>query len=75
MEVIGGVLYPLRYDTEEGKDNLLGIILPDPKYKAKFARSFRRPTRPGVYDKKFKGYKVTAEIRKAEAVCKAKIDD
>ena len=30
VEVIGGVLYPLRYDTEEDKDNLLGIILPDP---------------------------------------------
>ena len=27
VEVIGGVLYPLRYDTEEGKDNLIEIIL------------------------------------------------
>ena len=42
---------------------------------AKFGRSFRRPTRPRVYDKKLKGDKVTVEIRKAEAVLKAKIDD
>ena len=42
---------------------------------AKFGRSFRRPTRPGVYDKKLKGDKVTVEIRKAEAVWKAEIDD
>ena len=34
---------------------------------AKFGRSFRRPIQPGVYDKKLKGDKVTAEIRKAEA--------
>ena len=75
VEVIGGVLYPLRYDTEGGKDNLLGIILPDPKYVAKFGRSFKRPTHPGVYDKKLKRDEVTVEIRKAEAVWKAKIDD
>ena len=75
VEVIGGVLYPLRYDTEEGKDNIIGIILPDPKYVEKFGRSFRRPTRLRVYDKKLKGDKVTVEIRKAEAVSKAKIDD
>ena len=69
------MLCPLHYDTEEGKDNLLGIILPDPKYVAKFGHSFRRPTRPGVYNKKLKGDKVIVEIRKAEAVWKAKIDD
>ena len=68
VEVIDGVLYPLRYDTEEGKGNLLGIILPDPKYKAKFGHSFRVPTRPGVSDKKLKGDKVTVEIRVAKSV-------
>ena len=57
VEVIVGVLYPLRYVAEEGKNNILGIIVPDPKYVANFGRSFRRPTRQGVYGKKLKGDK------------------
>ena len=75
VEVIDGVLYPLRFGTEKGKENLIEIILSDLQYVAKFGRSFRRPRRPGVYDKNLKGDKVTVEIRKAEAVWKAKIDD
>ena len=30
VEAMRGLLYPLRYDTEEGKNNHLGIILPNP---------------------------------------------
>ena len=47
----------------------------DPEYVEKFGRSFRRPTRPGVYGDKLKGEKVTIDVRKTEAVLKAKIQD
>ena len=75
VEAIGGDLYTLRYDVEKGKDNLIGIIIEDPEYVDKFGHSFRRPTRPEVYATKLKGETVTIDIRKAEAVWKAKIQD
>lgn len=75
VETIGAVLYTIRYDVEKGKDNLIAIIIEDPEYVKKFGRSFRRPTRPAVYDDKLKGEKVTIDVRKAEAVHKAKIQD
>ena len=75
VATIGGVVYSLRYDIEKGEDNLIGIIIEDPEYVKKFGRSFRRPTRPAVYDHKLKGEKVTIDVRKAEAVHKAKIQD
>ena len=75
MEAIGGVLYTLCYDVEKGKDNLIGVIIKDPEYVDKFGHSFRKPARPGLYDTKLKGEKVTVDIRKAEAVWKVKIYD
>ena len=41
----------------------------------KFSRSFKRPSRPGVYDNTLSGEKVTIAIWKAEAVRKIKIQD
>ena len=75
VEVIGGFLFALRYDIEKGKENLTGIIVEDPEYVKKFGRSFRRPTRPGIYDDTLAGGKVTIAVQKAEAVHKAKFQD
>ena len=75
VETVGGVLVTLRYNVEKGKGNLIGIIIEDLEYIAKFGRPFRRPTRPGVYDDTLVGNKVTIAVRKAEAIHKAKIQD
>ena len=73
VEAVGGVLFTLRCNVEKGKDYLIGLIVEDSEYGKKFDRSFRRPTRPGVYGDKLAGGKVTIAVRKAEAVHKAKI--
>ena len=75
FEAVGGVLYGLRYDIEEGEDNLIGIIIPDPDYVQKFFKTFKRPTRPKVYDPTLAGDRFTIAVQKAEAVHKAKIQD
>ena len=28
VEDLGGILFTIRYDSEKGKDNLIGIIIP-----------------------------------------------
>ena len=49
-ETIGGILFSIRYDAENAKDNLIGLVLPDADYLLRFGQAFVRPTRPTIYD-------------------------
>ena len=75
VETINGVIYTLRYDTDNGKGNLVGLIIPDPNYAKKSCRTFRRPTRPRVYDNELDVDKLTISTQRAEAKHKANIED
>ena len=50
VEELGGILFTIRYDSEKGEDNLIGIVIPTEEYVTQYNRAFERPTRPAVYD-------------------------
>ena len=75
VEELGGILFTIRYDSEKGEDNLIGIVIPQHEYTIRYNRAFQRPTRPAVYDDAIVDGPVTNKVRKAEAKWKAKIHD
>ena len=75
VEELGGILFTIRYDSEKGEDNLIGIVIPQAEYTIRYNRAFQRPARPAVYDDRIVDGPVTNEVRKAEAKWRAKIHD
>ena len=75
VEELGGILFTIRYDSERGQDNLIGIVIPQSEYTTRYNRVFQRPTRPAVYDDTISDGPVTNSVRKAEAKWRAKIHD
>ena len=73
------LLYPLLleipYDEEQGKHNLVGLILPAAEYKKEFGRVFVRPTKPGAYDDTIAADANNRVRAEAEAKHKAKQAD
>jgi hypothetical protein len=49
-EVLTPILLQIPYDEAEAQDNLIGIILGDVKYTAKYGQAFSPPQRVGAYD-------------------------
>ena len=49
-EVLTPILLQIPYDEAEAQDNLIGIILGDVKYTAKYGQAFSPPKRVGAYD-------------------------
>ena len=75
-EAIGGILFGIRYDAEKAKHNLIGLVISDEEYTGRYTDSFVRPERPKAYDDEIDVTStITAEIRRAEAVWRAKIAD
>ena len=64
-----------RYDTAEGKHNLVGIIMNDTSYAASYGSNFVTPARLGAYDENIPDDAQAVVRAKAEAIHKAKLHD
>ena len=70
-------LVPIPYDREKGKHSLLGLLLTDDEYHARYGTAFpvEASNRPVIYDKSI-AETATAGVRaKAEAIHQAKLED
>ena len=74
VEALSQLLYPIPYDGENGKHNLIGLIMAEAPYIARFGEKFPRPKKVKAYgdiDVKLVG----VPRAKAEALHEAKISD
>ena len=70
-------LVPIPYDKEKGKHLLLGLLLTDDEYHARYGTAFpvKASKRPAIYDESI-AVDATADVRaKAEAIHQAKLED
>ena len=68
---------PIPYDREKGKHSLLGLLLTDDEYNARYGTAFpvKASNRPAIYDDDIAA-DATAGVRaKAEAIHQAKLED
>ena len=74
-EVLFGLLLPIPYDNEEGKQNLVGLLMETAKYRSIYGRDFVRPTRLKAYPATVTEDTKAVVYQKLEAEHKAKQRD
>ena len=50
IEELANILYPIQFDKEGGKHNLIGLIMEKANYTNSFGTPFPHPNRPEIYD-------------------------
>lgn len=71
-EALTPILLQIPYDEAEALDNLVGLILSDAKYSAKYGQEFTPPKRVGAYDETLSDDAKAVVRAKAEARWRAK---
>ena len=51
LEELANLLYPIQFDKEGGKHNLIGLIMDKADYTNRFVAPFPHPNRLAIYDK------------------------
>ena len=75
-DAIANFFKPIRYDSVGENHNLMGLIDDNAAYATEYGESFPQPVCPGIYASDINTTKDTSlEIRKKEALHKAKISD
>ena len=71
-ETLTPILLQIPYDDAEARDNLVGLILGDAKYSAKYGQEFKPPKRVGAYDETLSDDAKAVVRAKTEAKWRAK---
>ena len=71
-EMLTPVLLQIPYDDADGKDNLIGIILPEDKYTTKYGQAFSSLVRIGAYNETLADDASRVVRAKGEAMWSAK---
>ena len=50
IEDLEKLLYPIQFEKEGGKHNIIGLIMDKADYTERFGAPFPRPNRPAIYD-------------------------
>ena len=74
-EALYGLLLPIPYNEELGKQNLVGMLMDGIKYQSIYGVSFVRPRRPKAYPDGIGDDTKAVTYRKLEAEHKAKQKD
>ena len=62
------LLYPIQFDKEGGKHNLIRLIMDKADYTKRFGAPFPRPNRPAIYDESISDGATSVVHAKAEAL-------
>ena len=75
VEELVKLLYPIQFDKEGGKHNLIGLIMDKADYTDSFGAPFPRPTHPEIYDESIADGAIGVIRAKAKAIHRAHITD
>ena len=75
VEEIVKLLYPIQFDKEGGKQNLISLIMDKADYTNRFGAPFPRPNRPVIYDKSISDGMTGVIGVKAKPIYRARITD
>ena len=73
VEELVNLLYPIQFDKEWGKHNLIGLIMEKADYTERFGALFSRLNRPAIYDESIANGATGVIRAKAEAIHCARI--
>ena len=75
VEELIKILFPIQFDEEGGKHNIIGLIMDKADYINRLGAPFPRPNRPVIYDKSISDGMTGVIGVKAKPIYRARITD
>ena len=75
VEELAKSIYPIQFDKEGGKHNLIGLIMDKYKYTKRFGAPFPRPKRLAIYDESIADGTTGVIHAKTKAIYRTRITD